>query len=77
MYVEMLALVVNAGGNLQNQALLALATLACQKSRTSCGLEHLTNTVVGLGRAFEIFVCTNLLADFLTLSILSAGHGPQ
>ena len=52
---------------LQNQALLALAALAGQKSSTRGRLEHLAHTVIGLGRAFEIFVGTDLLADFLAL----------
>ena len=53
--------------NLHDQALLALAALAGQKSSTSGRLEDLTHAVVGLGRAFEILVCTDLLANFLTL----------
>lgn len=52
---------------LHDQALLALAALAGQESSTGSRLEDLTHTVVGLGRAFEILVGTDLLANFLTL----------
>lgn len=57
---------------LENQAALALlaASLALdglQESSTSGSLEDLTNTLVGAGRALEVLVGTNLLADFLTL----------
>lgn len=55
--------------DLQNQALLALSTLASEQSSTGGRLEHLTHAVVGLGRALEVLVGTNLLADFLTLTL--------
>lgn len=53
--------------NLDDQALLALAALTGQESSTSGRLKDLTHTVVGLGRAFEILVGADLLANFLTL----------
>lgn len=55
------------GGYLQDQTLLALSALAGQQSGASGGLKDLTDAVVGLGRAFEVFVGTDLLANFLTL----------
>lgn len=64
---ERLACIHSSADDLQNQALLALSTLAGEQSSTGGGLEHLTHAVVGLGRAFEILVGTDLLADFLTL----------
>lgn len=57
---------------LQNQALL-LATLlttagtSLEQSRTGSGLEDLTDTLVGAGRALKVLVGTDLLADLLTL----------
>lgn len=60
------------GGYLQNQALLALTTLAGEQCGAGSGLENLTHAMVGLGRALEVFVGTDLLADFLTLSSLLA-----
>ena len=53
---------------LQNQALLALAALAGQQGCTGSGFEDFADTLVGLGRALEVFVGTNLLANFLTLN---------
>lgn len=55
--------------NLQNEALLALAALSSEESSAGGRFKHLTHTVVGLGRAFEILVGADLLADFLTLLI--------
>jgi len=52
---------------LQNQALLALSALAGQQGGTGSGLEDFADTLVGLGRALEVFVGTNLLANFLAL----------
>ena len=50
----------------QDQALLVLLSLG-EKSGTSGSLEDLPNAVVSLSRAFEVFVCANLLADFFAL----------
>jgi hypothetical protein len=52
---------------LQDQALLALSTLASQKGSAGGRLEDFADAVVGLGRAFEVFVGSNLLANFLAL----------
>lgn len=38
-----------------------------KKGGTSSGLEDLTDTLVGPGRAFEVLVRSDLLANFLTL----------
>jgi hypothetical protein len=51
---------------LQDQTLLVLLSLG-QESSTCGSLENLANVVVCLGRAFEVFVRANLLADFVTL----------
>jgi hypothetical protein len=59
-----------AGGSLQDGALALLAGLALadlQEGSTSSGLEDLTDTLVGTGRALKVLVSTNLLADLLTL----------
>lgn len=59
--------------SLQNEALLlAAATLTTvgaglEQSRAGGGLEDLTDTLVGTGRALEVLVGTDLLADLLTL----------
>lgn len=56
--------------HLQDKALVLLAaaaTLARQESSTGGVLEHLADTLVGLGRALEVLVGANLLADLLTL----------
>jgi hypothetical protein len=53
---------------LQNAALLVLlAAVAGQESSTGSMLEHLTNALVGLGRALKVLVGTDLLANLLTL----------
>ena len=54
--------------DLQNQAFLALSGPAGQQGGTSSGFEDFADPLVGLGRALEIFVGTNLLANFLTLN---------
>lgn len=51
----------------QDQATLLLLLLG-KKSGTSGVLKDFTNAVVGLGRALEILVGTNLLADLLSLN---------
>ena len=51
---------------LQNQALVLLLLL-CQEGSSGGRFENFADTLVGLGRAFEVFVGTNLLAYFLTL----------
>jgi hypothetical protein len=58
---------------LQNQAFLLLLLLG-QECGTGCVLEHLTNTLIRFRGAFEILVCANLLADFLTLLKISLVH---
>ena len=55
------------GAHLKNQAFLTLSAFAGQESSTSSRLKHFTDTLVCLGRAFEVLVGTDLLADFLTL----------
>lgn len=55
---------------LQQLALaLVLATVAAAREKGSAGgvLEHLADALVGLGRALEVLVGTDLLADLLTL----------
>ena len=52
---------------LQDQALLALSTLASQQGGAGGRLKHFADTLIGLGRTLEVFVGTDLLADFLTL----------
>lgn len=47
--------------------LAAAATLARQESSAGGVLEHLADTLIGLGRALEVLVGANLLADLLTL----------
>ena len=53
--------------HLQDQALLAASALSGQESSTGSGFEDFTDSLVGLGRAFQVFVGTNLLANLLTL----------
>ena len=55
--------------HLQHHALVLLAgtTAARQQSGASGVLEDLADTLVGLGRALEVLVGTNLLANLLTL----------
>lgn len=52
---------------LQDRALLAFTALSCQQSSTGGAFKDFANSLVGLGRALEVFVGPNLLADFLTL----------
>lgn len=52
---------------LQNQALFALSTLPGEERGSRGRLEHLTDTLVRLGRAFEVLVGSNLLPDLLSL----------
>lgn len=62
---------------LQDQALLvaALAAAAREESGARGVLENLTDTLVGPGRALEVLVGTNLLADLLTLWMVSWRSG--
>ena len=57
---------LGGSSDLQNPALLPLVFL-CQESRTSGGLKHFTDALIGSGGTFQIFVCPNLFADLLTL----------
>lgn len=55
---------------LQNRALALLASslaAAREKGSASGVLEHLADTLVGLGRALKVLVGTDLLANVLTL----------
>lgn len=53
---------------LQDQALVLLAAAFPLQQRGASGvLKHLPDALVGLGRALEVLVCANLLADLLTL----------
>jgi hypothetical protein len=52
--------------NLQNLA-LSLVLLACKEGGTGSVLEHLADTLVGLGRALQVLLRTDLLADVLGL----------
>lgn len=54
---------------LQDQALVLLLLFG-QESCARGRLEYLADTMVGLGRAFEVFVGADLLANFLTLCSL-------
>jgi hypothetical protein len=54
-------------GPLQDQALLAFTALSCQQCSTGGTFEDFANSLVGLGRAFKVFVGSDLLADFLAL----------
>lgn len=54
--------------DLKDQALLvALGALARQEGRARSMLKHLADALVGPGRALEVLVGADLLADFLTL----------
>lgn len=50
----------------QDQALVLLPLLG-EKCGTCGRFEDFANTFVGLGRTFEVLVCADLLANFLTL----------
>lgn len=52
--------------SLQDQALLVLLLLGQERGAGS-GFEDFADTFVGLGRALEVLVGADLLADFLTL----------
>lgn len=54
---------------LQDKTLLvaALAAAAGQQSSPGRMLKYFADTFVGLGRAFEVLVGANLLANFLAL----------
>lgn len=54
---------------LQDQALVLLLLLG-QESCSRGRLEDLANTMIGFGGAFQVFICANLLAYFLTLCSL-------
>lgn len=55
---------------LQNQTLLpSLSVLLREQSRASGVFEDFADALVGLGRALEIFVGTDLLADLLSLFV--------
>lgn len=65
---------------LENQATLArlaasLALSGLQESSTSGSLEDFADTLVGAGRALEVLVGANLLADFLTLVLRNGALG--
>lgn len=55
---------------LQDQALLAFTALSRQQSSTGGAFEDFANSLVDLGRAFEVFVGSDLLADLLTLEMI-------
>lgn len=53
---------------LQDQALVLLAAaFPLQQGGAGGVLKHLPDALVGLGRALEVLVCADLLADLLTL----------
>jgi hypothetical protein len=54
--------------SLQDQALVLLLLLG-QESCSRGRLKDLADTMVGLGRAFEVFVRADLLANFLALCV--------
>lgn len=60
---------VRPEGYLENHALVLLAAAPAAGKQSSAGsvLEHLADTLVRLGRALEVLVGANLLADLLTL----------
>lgn len=58
--------------SLQDEALVLLrAGGLAEECGTGCVLENLTDTLVGLGRALEVLVGTDLLADLLSLLFVS------
>ena len=57
---------LEAGARLQDQAPVLLLLL-CQERSSGGTFENFADTLVGFGRAFEVFVGTDLLAHFLTL----------
>lgn len=60
--------------SLQNQAALLLTTLtldSLEKGSPGGGFEDFTDTFVGAGRALQVLVGADLLADFLTLRWVS------
>lgn len=59
-----------SGNPLQDQALVLLvAPIPLQQGGTRGVLKHLPDALVGLGRALEVLVGTDLLADLLTLVV--------
>lgn len=66
---------------LQDEALLVAALAAAAGQQRSAGgvLKHLADALVCLGRALEVLVCTNLLANLLALdckpAVISRGRG--
>jgi hypothetical protein len=61
--------------DLKDAALVTLGSLlARHQGSSSRMLEHFANAFVGLGRALEVLVCTNLLADLLTLFKAAVSH---
>lgn len=60
-------LVKGDGTSLQDSALALLLACLGQKGSAGGSLEDFTDTLVGPGRAFEVLVGADLLADFLTL----------
>ena len=63
-------------GSLQNAALLVLGAATARKQSSAGGvLENLVDAFVGLGRALEVLVGTNLLANLLSLfQVLTDGR---
>ena len=55
-----------AGGNLENEALLLLL-LPGGESSTGGVLKHFPDTLVGLGRALDVLLGTNLVLDLSRL----------
>lgn len=60
-------LVKGDGTSLQDSALALLLACLGQKGSAGSSFENLTDTFIGPGRAFEVLVGADLLADFLTL----------
>ena len=67
---------LEADARLQNQALVLLLLLR-QEGSSGGRFEDFADTLVGLGRTFEVFVGTNLLAHFLTLWEQHVSRGKQ
>jgi hypothetical protein len=57
---------LEAGARLQDQAPILLLLL-CQERSSGGTFENFADALIGLGRAFKVFVGTNLPAHFLTL----------
>lgn len=54
-------------GSLQDHATALLLALPGEQGGARGVLKHLSHTLVGLGRALEVLLCANLLADILSL----------